>query len=192
MHTDETNSHNEQPAKRPPCKELASIFPEAKEVVPELIKETVEKRRNLAQNIGDDLAIIDASSDDEDTQYFWHEWVRLNKGAGLQELDKQLSHLRCLQNTIDNKPTSSGLLPDELIDAARNIPVTDVVGEPTLGNRCICPLHDDHHPSMQLYMKDNRAWCFACQKGGDPIQLQILISDCDFRTAVLELTGGSL
>ncbi|MCR4836860.1 MAG: hypothetical protein K5899_10865 [Bacteroidaceae bacterium] len=37
--------------------------------------------------------------------------------------------------------------------------------------RCLCPLHDDHHPSLHLNAPRNIFKCFSCGKGGDVISL---------------------
>lgn len=37
--------------------------------------------------------------------------------------------------------------------------------------RCIWPEHDDRSPSMQVYRDTNSVHCFACNKGGDVIEI---------------------
>ena len=34
----------------------------------------------------------------------------------------------------------------------------------------LCPWHDDHRPSMRFY-PDGKCWCFACNNGGDAVDL---------------------
>jgi DNA primase len=33
----------------------------------------------------------------------------------------------------------------------------------------VCPLHNDHHPSLKLYPNDRGWYCFACAQGGSVI-----------------------
>lgn len=36
---------------------------------------------------------------------------------------------------------------------------------------CLCPFHDDHHPSMKIYRKRNTCRCFVCGESFDSIAL---------------------
>lgn len=36
---------------------------------------------------------------------------------------------------------------------------------------CCCPFHDEKTPSMKLYERDNKYYCFGCGKSGDGIDL---------------------
>ena len=60
------------------------------------------------------------------------------------------------------------------IQKLRDLPIVEVAGR--LGLRvnsrgmCLCPFHDDHHPSMSLGRK-NRFRCFVCDARGDVIDL---------------------
>ncbi|HET9173877.1 MAG TPA: CHC2 zinc finger domain-containing protein [Candidatus Saccharimonadales bacterium] len=171
--------------------ELISIFPEAKQIVPALTRELDSKRQALVLYIGKELAAIKAQSKDEVYRYFWRLWLMLNEGEELQETERKLGRLNQLQRVIDGKPVPKGQLPDNLIEAARNVPITEVVGEPVRRNLCICPLHDDHAPSLRIYADQNRAWCYGCNQGGNSIDLYMAVNDCDFKTAVRQLVGAA-
>ena len=41
---------------------------------------------------------------------------------------------------------------------------------------CICPFHDDHHPSLQINVQKGIFKCFACGTGGDLITFYALIN----------------
>jgi hypothetical protein len=169
---------------------LLAAFPEAKEIVPALIKELTEKRSALVQCICDELTLIYAQSEDKVYRHHWRVWLMLHEGEELEKVDRKLSRLHRLENKIDGKPAPLGNLSDSMIEAANAIPITNIVGEPNQRSLCICPLHDDHKPSMRIYTKQNRAWCYVCNDGGDPIKLYTLMNGCDFKTAVRELSGG--
>ena len=177
-------------------KELLGIFPEGRQIIPGLIKELVAIRKTLVTYIGDELALINAQSEDEAFRYYWTHWLILSEGQQLQELDVKLARLYRLQNIIEGKPVPSGKLSDDAIEAARAIAITDIVGEPVRRSGrdylCICPMHDDRDPSLRVYSEQNRAWCYSCNDGGDSIKFYMLINGCDFKAAVTELAGDKV
>jgi hypothetical protein len=84
------------------------------------------------------------------------------------------------------------------IEAARQASIVDVarrlgLGEPRkVGREYLvrCPLHEDSRPSMRLNVGKGLWICDPCGLGGDVINLVQRVRACDFRAAVLELTGG--
>jgi DNA primase len=175
--------------------EVVAIFPEAKQIVPALIKELNSKRKALVLFIGNQLAVIKAESKDEVYRYFWRLWLMLNEGNELQEVDSKLARLNRLLRIIQGKPTPKGTLPDDMVQAAREVPIEGLLDQQTFRRSgynftALCPLHDDHDPSLRIYKEQNRAWCYVCNDGGDSIKLYMLMNGCDFKTAVMELAGG--
>jgi hypothetical protein len=173
--------------------ELIAIFPEAKQIIAALIKELAAKCEVLVLYIGKELAAIKAESQDEFYRYFWRLWLMLNAGEELQETERKLARLKRLQNVINGKPAPRGMLPDDMVASARAVPITDILDTPLKrsgkGYVCLCPLHDDHSPSMRVYVEQNRAWCYVCDDGGDTLRLYMLMNGFDFKTAVQELAG---
>ena len=51
--------------------------------------------------------------------------------------------------------------------------------------RMICPFHDDHHPSMQLYA--DHFHCFACGAHGDVIDLTVKLLGVSVKDALHQL-----
>ena len=51
----------------------------------------------------------------------------------------------------------------------------------TSGDRCSCPFHDDHTPSMYLYNDSNLAYCFSCKKSWDNLEFIGEKLDLDFQ-----------
>ncbi len=86
-----------------------------------------------------------------------------------------------------------GTLTDNLIQAAREVPVESLLNQPlkrsgrTLTG--LCPFHTERTPSFHVYPRENRAWCFGCNQGGDTITVAMLLHGCDFKNAVLLLRG---
>ncbi len=174
--------------------ELIAVFPEAKHIVPALIKELYAKRKALVLYIGKRLAEIKAASIDEVFRYFWRLWLMLNEGEELQELDNKLARLYRLQNIIDGKPTPKGALPEGAIEAAHDYPIQDLFDTNfrRSGNNLVglCPFHDERTPSFYIFVKQNRAHCFGCNKSLDVIDAYMELNECSFKAAVTALAGS--
>ena len=56
----------------------------------------------------------------------------------------------------------------------------------------LCPFHDDHNPSFSVNDEENYWHCFTCGIGGSVIDFWMRYQDCDFKTAVSELTSKLL
>ena len=174
--------------------ELIAIFPETRQIAPALTKELNAKRKALVLYIGKRLSEIKAESKDEVYRYFWRLWLMLNEGEELQELDNKLARLNRLQNIIDGKPTPKGALPEGAIEAAHEYPIQDLFGSnfKRSGNNLVglCPFHDERTPSFYIFVKQNRAHCFGCNKSMDVIDAYMELNECSFKAAVTALAGG--
>jgi len=47
-----------------------------------------------------------------------------------------------------------------------------------------CPWHEDDTPSLAVYRREGRAWCFGCNKGGDVLDVTTLFLNCDLKEAL--------
>lgn len=47
-----------------------------------------------------------------------------------------------------------------------------------------CPWHDDQTPSLAIYRREGRAWCFSCNKGGDVIDVTAIFIKSDISGAI--------
>lgn len=54
-------------------------------------------------------------------------------------------------------------------------------------NRCICPFHDDHNPSMKLFEDTNTFYCFTCHASGSVIDLIAQFMGTDAKAAAMML-----
>ena len=52
-----------------------------------------------------------------------------------------------------------------------------------------CPFHEDKTPSLKVYGKTNRWYCYSCTSGSDAIDLFMKLNSCDFIAAVKKLTN---
>lgn len=55
----------------------------------------------------------------------------------------------------------------------------------------LCPIHNEKTPSFTIDIQKQVFYCHGCQKGGDLIKLVQYVLDCDFKTALDYLDGGS-
>jgi hypothetical protein len=176
--------------------QLLEIFPEARQIAPDLISELTSKRSVLVTSIGDELALINAQSEDEAFRYFWTLWLMLNEGQELQAVDVKLARLYRLQNVIEGKPAPKGRLSDDAIEAARNYPIQDLfdIEFRRSGNRLVglCPFHTEKSPSFYVFLNQNNAHCFGCQKSVNSIGAYMELNGCDFKSAVKALAGGTV
>lgn len=60
---------------------------------------------------------------------------------------------------------------------------------------CLCPFHDDKHPSCTFFMGSDGFWrfrCFACEAGGDVIDFVAGMNSVDTSEALRILNGNSM
>lgn len=84
------------------------------------------------------------------------------------------------------------------VEEARCVPIRQVaarlgLGEPTgrWGEpRVLCPLHDDHDPSLRLQEGENLWYCDVCAEGGDGIRLVEKALDLEFADATRWIANG--
>lgn len=173
--------------------ELFSIFPEAKYIVPDLLKEFMQQHDSLVNTITNNLSELKKDTTDEFDYFFWRTWLKLTIVQDLVELDRHIACLSRHLRFINGKPNNASQLSEDQIDAARCVPIESLVdGQFRKSGRdlvCICPLHDEKTPSFHIYTSQNRAWCFGCNQGGDSIWLVMMMHEYSFKNAVISLTG---
>lgn len=47
-----------------------------------------------------------------------------------------------------------------------------------------CPWHEDRTPSLAVYRREGRAWCYGCGKGGDVLDVTALFLQADLKEAI--------
>ncbi|MFA6259445.1 MAG: DNA primase [Candidatus Peribacteraceae bacterium] len=90
---------------------------------------------------------------------------------------------------------------DPVEEIKARLPIEELVGQYrqlTKKGRnfvCLCPFHNDTHPSMVVSPDKGIAYCFACNAGGDIFSFYQSIEGVDFRQALKDLaerTGVAL
>lgn len=80
------------------------------------------------------------------------------------------------------------------ISRLRNLPIEQIAeacGLTVLRHKCLCPFHDDTHPSLTIYARRNRYHCFACGAKGNTIDLVMKVLGMDFKDACHWLAARS-
>jgi DNA polymerase len=67
------------------------------------------------------------------------------------------------------------------------VPLADVIGEPLVDGKILCPFHDDHTPSLTIY--PDHFHCFVCNAHGDAIDWLMLSEGMTRREAVHHLAA---
>jgi len=81
---------------------------------------------------------------------------------------------------------------NDKVDKANQFPIENLysgqlkrTGKTLMGK---CPFHEEDTPSFAIYPNTNTWNCFAGCGGGDAISFYMKLKDCDFQTALEELT----
>jgi len=82
---------------------------------------------------------------------------------------------------------------DEVSEIKARLPIEQLVGQYCQLKKkgrsfvCLCPFHNDSHPSLQVSPDKGIAYCFACRKGGDIFKFYQEIEKVDFKQALKDL-----
>ena len=106
-----------------------------------------------------------------------------NLGKDLRPLNLEATALLNHVNGREALPVTGKITP-EMIEQARQYPITSIIDFPKGRHRC-CPFHEDSNPSMALY--DNHVHCFVCNRSWDSISAMMEQDDVSFKEAVLAL-----
>lgn len=170
-------------------KELLEIFPEAKQIIPEKIKEWEKKRKELVEIIKKKLSLIKDKITDEFSQWFWREWVKVNEGEELLKIDRHIARLKGLLAVVQGRGSKNRITEEE-IQQALHTPIKSIAnqhlrliknGKNLVG---LCSFHNEIHPSFFIYPETNSFYCYGCQKGGNVINFVQEYYNFSFEKAV--------
>jgi hypothetical protein len=173
-------------------KELLEIFPEAKQIIPEKIKEWEQKRAEFSDTIKKKLTLIRYKITDEFSQWFWREWVKVNEGQELLKIDGHIARLKFLLSIVKGR-LPKGRITENEIQGVLAVPIESLITYPL--RKCgralvgLCPFHSEKHPSFFIYPETNSCWCYGCNQGGNVINFVRLLHGYSFKEAVKYLIG---
>ena len=73
-----------------------------------------------------------------------------------------------------------------LLQRLRDLPIEEVaqrLGLTVKQHKCLCPFHDDRHPSLSFSIQRNTYRCFVCGAHGGTIDLTMHLLGKDFTQA---------
>src|SRR5262249_35827719 len=70
---------------------------------------------------------------------------------------------------------------DDTSDGA-TVSLPDLIGEPLVNGKVVCPFHDDHTPSLVVY--DDHYHCFVCGAHGDHVDWLMAVEAMDRKEAI--------
>jgi hypothetical protein len=174
-------------------KELLEIFPEVKVIIQDKLCELRTERKQLIAKINRELHRIKNVAASAFEEWLREGMIQQTLGRELDLINIQIGRFKRLDLVAKGK-LEKGAITDEIIQAARTIPIQSLVtvplrksGKALVG---LCPLHQEKTPSFYVYLKTNSCWCFGCQQGGDTIQLIRLLHGFTFKEAVQYLIQG--
>lgn len=170
-------------------KELLSIFPEAKDVIPQKIiewKAILEESRKRLKNI---LIFINSQKTDEFSNWFLKQVASLFLMPPISECKKQTLRLKRTVSILS--PSGKNLERwQEKVEIARQYPIAELarsnleLRQAGINFFALCPFHNEKHASFYIYTKTNTFYCFGCQESGDVIKLTMHLHGIDFKDAV--------
>jgi hypothetical protein len=170
-------------------KELLVIFPEAKEIIPEKIKEWEAELKKDKRKLKDCLFLIYKQNAGEFSTWFLERVARLFLMPPILEVSDHILKLKRMQSIFS--PSKGGLDHwQEKIERARQYPIAELARSKldfrSAGKNLIalCPFHSEKSPSFYVYPETNTFHCFGCQENGDVIKLTMHLHGVDFKEAV--------
>ncbi len=106
--------------------------------------------------------------------------IKKNIDSSKKIIEKYEKEIRLL------KPVQSkNGITDEMIQKAKQYPISELITTPVIGNVTNCISHEDKNPSMNI--KNNWAFCYVCRFRWDSIAIYMHLNGVDFKTAVKDL-----
>lgn len=162
-------------------KELLDTFPQDKSIM--LVYKSTEVK--LLKEIVDSIkpVLTSYSNDDQKIKYYIESTEKTNLINKIQCLESEIRYIKSIGSKAESKQVD--------ISTIKQIPIYDILGiskERSYNKHILCPLHSEKTPSFKIDNK-NKWHCFGCSEGGDVIDLYMKINNCDFKTALKQLSS---
>lgn len=174
--------HYRYPGKLPEDDIITSMEDGIREMIPEKVKELMERQDELLKWYREATESIDKKvrnkEIDETAEYFATSMIELNF-MEYAVINKWLKYyLRLAGKVAPERPwiTQNVLeqgITDEQLAQAKEHPIEDmydgwlrVNGQRLIGR---CPFHEEKTPSFVIFTDDNHFYCFGCHKHGDAL-----------------------
>jgi hypothetical protein len=170
-------------------RELLEIFPEAKEMFPDKIKEWGLELNKNKSRLKDCLAFVYSQKVDEFSTWFFEQVAGLFLMPPILEANGHILRLKRMKSIAS--PSGERLERwQEKVEIARQYPIAEIAkGNLELRQSgknfiSLCPFHNEKHASFYIYPGTNTFHCFGCQENGDVIKLTMHLHGVDFKEAV--------
>ena len=180
--------------KRIPDKELLEMFPEAKTIIPEKIKDWEEIIRREKEHIKNCLLFIYQQKTNEFSTWFFEEMTKVFLMPLIIEANSHVLRLKRMQSI--NSPSGERFEHwQEKVELAREYPIKTIAESELDLTRAgkqyktCCPFHTDKTPSFFIYPDSNSFYCFGCCESGDTLKLTMHLYGIDFKEAVKMLSN---
>lgn len=122
-----------------------------------------------------------------DEKWFFEWSIDKAKNVWLKWEQKEERRFELYAAISRGKQIPKGIQPEEV----KHVPVGEFFSTPGRGTRSrklfLCPFHNETTPSFTWYVDQNTWWCYACNIGGDVIDLVMKLFNLEFRAALAEL-----
>jgi hypothetical protein len=172
-------------------KELISIFPGVKKIIPQKIKEWKAKLNESEQELKNYLISVYKKGLDEFSVWFWEQVAKTFFMPPIMEAEK---HILSLKRTLSIfSPSGKGKKLEEWqekLEKARQYPIYEIAKDSLSLRPCgdkfsaLCPFHDEKRASFYIYPESNSYYCFGCCESGDAIKLTMHLHGVNFKEAV--------
>jgi hypothetical protein len=171
-------------------KELISLFPEARVVIPKKIEEWKEVLNMRIEVIKSFLKDIYRLETDDFSKWFGERIIEAMYFPDIKEINGHIGRLQ-RQLMLDNAEQGGRIaFWSEQVERARGRPIVEIANQSILlkmnGDKysAQCPFHEDKTPSFYLYPETNTYHCFGCQAHGDVINLTMQLYGLSFKEAI--------
>jgi hypothetical protein len=164
-------------------KELLDIFPKAREIIPQKIKEVEVLYQNKKNETKELLRRFEYHKD----LYFIEAFIEVFLMDDLLKYKNRLINLKLF---LKPESENSFGVNQEEIEIAQNYPIEKIAEQhfdiKRVGNRykALCPFHNEKTPSFHLFTDSNRYYCFGCGESGNVINLTMALFGINFVDAV--------
>lgn len=167
------------------------IFPDARPIVEEKIKEWQDVARVARLQIKETLRVIAEKSEKKD-RWYWNGILKYTFQP-VRDLALANSRIASLKWLLPQKNDNRRAAWQFALEQARRQEIVHVAESYGLrlrktGNtyQALCPLHSERTPSFHIY-PPSRFVCFGCDEKGDVITFVQAMSNCTFKEAVYML-----
>lgn len=110
-------------------------------------------------------------------------------GMSLDDIHKELHRIQNAVKYIDHPPPANEIT-EEMVQDAKQVPVTSLVDFTRGVTKCLNPEHEDKNPSAYYASRTNKLICPVCNKTWDAIDVKMTTDNLTFLEAVRRLNNG--